>query len=167
MTPALHVFALTPADLALLMVLAGILLLYAEFNRPGTILLGACGALVLMLGIARLLPLTFSPIAAVAALAAVCLLLIEIHFSWRGLHKVSVTLATLTLIVALRFVVAQTTGVHWMVASTTGAIFCVVTYTLGRIALVAAQNKRLPGPASHGAEPSRIPLRCGLLRSTR
>lgn len=144
MIAVLHASALTPADLGLLLLLAGILLLYAEFNRPGTILLGACGALAMMLGVARLLPLTFSLAAAVLGLGAVALLLLEIRSPWRGLHKAGVTIATVTLILALRFLVVRNAGVHWVVASATGALFSVVTYTLGRIALLAAENKRLP-----------------------
>jgi membrane-bound serine protease (ClpP class) len=144
MIAASQTSALTPADLGLLLLLSGILLLYAEFNRPGTILLGACGAIAMMLGVARLLPLTFSPAAAVLALGATALLLLEIRFPWRGLHKAGVATATVALILALRFLVVRSAGVHWAVAIATGALFSIVTYTLGRIALLAAQNKRVP-----------------------
>ena len=135
---------LTPADSALLLLLAGILLLYAEFNRPGTILLGAGGALLFMLGVYKLLPLHFSVFFAGVAILGIAVQLFELRFPLRSLHAAGAAAGTLALILGLRNLIDSPSGAHWIVAIVTGAVFSAVTYTLGRIALLAARNKRLP-----------------------
>lgn len=145
MTAALHAAAINSADVAVLLLLCGILLLYAEFNRPGTILLGAFGALLMMLGVARLLPLRVSPAAILVVGAGAGLLLFEVRFPLRGVHRFGVALAATGLITGLHLLVSQPDAVHWSVAVCAGAVFSIVTYALGRIALLAARNKRLPG----------------------
>ena len=150
MNPALvrfmHLFAalgLTDADSALLLLLLGILLIYAEFNRPGTILLGAGGALLFMLGVYKLLPLEVSVMFASLAALGVAVLLFELRFALQGQHAVGAGVGTLAMVFGLHRLVIQPNGVHWMVAIFTGTVFSAVTYTLGRIALLAARNKRI------------------------
>lgn len=150
MSPALvhstHRFAargLTDADSALLLLLLGILLIYAEFNRPGTILLGATGALLFMLGVYKLLPLEVSAMFVSVAALGLALLLFELRFALQGRHAFGAGVGTLAMIFGLHHLVHQPNGVHWRVAIFTGTVFSAVTYTLGRIALLAARNKRV------------------------
>lgn len=138
---------LTSADCAVVLLLLGILLLYAEFNRPGTILLGAAGTLLFMLGVYKSLPLQFSMAFAGLAVLGLALLLVELRFPLRSLHAAGAGTAACALILALRNLVLPPNQVHWAIAIFTGIVFSAVTYTLGHIALLAARNKRLPRAA--------------------
>src|SRR5579872_276083 len=71
-------------DLALLMLIAGALLIYAEFNAPGTIAPGAIGTVLVVLSLFALnyLPLNF--FAVVLLIAAVTLFVLEAKFGAHG-----------------------------------------------------------------------------------
>ena len=134
---------LSSGDLALLMLLFGILLIYAEFNRPGTILLGAVGALLFLLGVLKLLPLAISAQSIALAGSGVLLLLWGMQGKLRSWHFAAAVAGTAAIITALHSIV-RLCPVHWAVATVAGFIFGLATYALGRIAVLAGRNKRLP-----------------------
>ena len=147
MSPALTHLLATP-DAALLAVVAGILLLYAEFNVPGTILPGCLGALSLMLGLFALSRMRLHPAALGLALAGFALLLLAL-VSTHFLLPAALSLATLTfsflhLVDSPRY----GTAIHLPTALLTASLFSLSTLWLGRIALRARRNKQLPARAS-------------------
>jgi membrane-bound serine protease (ClpP class) len=138
---ALLVFVASP-DHVLLLLLCGILFIYAEFNKPGTVLLGCIGALLLMFGLYGLGRLPLSPLGIVSTLAGVVLVGLGCKYPVRGVVTVA---GTLCLIFGLaNLVVAR--RIHLAVAIAVAIIFSFVTTWLVRIALLARQNKSLLGP---------------------
>jgi membrane-bound serine protease (ClpP class) len=91
-------------NIALLLLVGGALLVYLEFNTPGTIVPGALGTLMLLLAIfaLNLLPIRYT--AVLLLLAAVVLLVLEAKFGGHGALAIAgivcLTLGTLTLIAA-------------------------------------------------------------------
>lgn len=91
-------------NIALMLLVAGGLLIYLEFNTPGTIVPGALGTLMVMLGIfgLNLLPIRYT--AVVLLVAAVVLLVLEAKFGGHGVLAaagiVCLTFGTLTLVAA-------------------------------------------------------------------
>jgi membrane-bound serine protease (ClpP class) len=138
---ALLVFVAEP-DHAVLLLLFGILLIYAEFNKPGTVVLGCLGALLLMLGLDGLSNLALQAPAVVIALAGAGLVGLGCRYTFRRLITIA---GTLLLIFGLANLVA-TPRIHPLVAIFAASIFSFVTSWLVRIALLARQNKSLVGP---------------------
>ena len=91
-------------NVALLLLVGGALLIYLEFNTPGTIVPGALGTLMVLLAIfaLNLLPIRYT--AVLLLLAAVVLLVLEAKFGGHGALAIAgivcLTLGTLTLIAA-------------------------------------------------------------------
>jgi membrane-bound serine protease (ClpP class) len=89
-------------NIALLFLVGGALLIYLEFNTPGTIVPGALGTLMLLLGVFALdlLPIRFT--AVMLLLAAFGLMLLEAKFGGHGVLAITgivcLTFGTLTLI---------------------------------------------------------------------
>ena len=89
-------------NIALLLLVGGALLIYLEFNTPGTIVPGALGTLMVLLGIFALdlLPIRFT--AVLLLLAAFALMLLEAKFGGHGALAVAgivcLTFGMLTLI---------------------------------------------------------------------
>jgi membrane-bound serine protease (ClpP class) len=89
-------------NIALLFLVGGALLIYLEFNTPGTIVPGALGTLMLLLGVFALdlLPIRFT--AVMLLLAAFGLMLLEAKFGGHGVLAIAgivcLTFGTLTLI---------------------------------------------------------------------
>ena len=75
----LEVLLHPPPDQAVLLAVAGILLIYVELNRPGLVLPGALGLLILLLSIGTLLPLSFNPIGPVLLAASFCVQLLGLR----------------------------------------------------------------------------------------
>ncbi len=145
--PALSQLLASP-DAAVLAVVAGILLLYAEFNLPGTVLPGCLGALSLMLGLFALSHMPLRPAAlglALAGLALILLALVSTHFLLPGaLGLATLTASFLHLVDRSR----SATAVDLPTALLAASLFSAATVWLGRIALRARQNKQLPSRAS-------------------
>jgi membrane-bound serine protease (ClpP class) len=141
MSPATQVFVVNP-DHAVLLLLAGILFIYAEFNKPGTVLLGCFGALMLMLGLDGLGSLPLNPGAVALSLAGVALIGLGCRYTSRRLLTIA---GTVCLSFGLVYLVAAP-GIHPLVAVAAAVIFSFVTTWLVRIALLARQNKSLVGP---------------------
>lgn len=91
-------------NIALLLLVGGALLIYLEFNTPGTIVPGALGTLMVLLGIFALdlLPIRFT--AVLLLLAAFALMLLEAKFGGHGVLAVAgivcLAFGTLTLVAA-------------------------------------------------------------------
>ncbi len=91
-------------NVALLLLIGGALLIYLEFNTPGTIVPGALGTLMVLLAVfaLNLLPIRYT--AVLLLLAAVVLLVLEAKFGGHGVLAIAgiicLTLGMLTLVAA-------------------------------------------------------------------
>ena len=139
---ALLVFVDNP-DHAVLLLLCGILFIYAEFNKPGTVILGCFGALLTMFALYGLSLLPIRPAAVAVALAGV--ILVGLGCRLRTAGRIADVAGTLCIALGLVNLVVSP-PVHYVVAIVTAAIFSFVTSWLVRIALLARQNKSLVGP---------------------
>ena len=95
---------LVDPNIALLLLVGGALLIYLEFNSPGTIVPGALGTLMVLLAIfaLNLLPIRYT--AVMLLVAALILLLLEAKFGGHGVLAIAgiicLTFGTLTLVAA-------------------------------------------------------------------
>ena len=135
-------------NLALLLLVGGALLIYLEFNVPGTIVPGALGTvMVLLAGFALdLLPIRHAAILLLVAAAA--LLVLEVKFASHGVLAlagiVCLAFGTLTLIDAP---IPELAIRPWLAISLcTG--FGIITVILLRLAVRARHSKSLMGPAA-------------------
>ena len=137
---------LVDPNIALLLLVGGALLIYLEFNTPGTIVPGALGTLMVLLGIfgLNLLPIRYT--AVMLLLAALVLLVLEAKFGGHGALAIAgivcLTLGTLTLVAAP---VPELAVSPW-VAIGVGAGFGGITVFLVRLAVRARRAKKMLGP---------------------
>jgi membrane-bound serine protease (ClpP class) len=133
-------------NLAVLILLAGALLIYMEFNTPGTIIPGALGTLLLLLALfsLNLLPVRYTSLALIVG--AIVLMVLEAKFPSHGIlaatGTVALVLGTLTLVAGP----IPEMRVQFATAIATGIAFGLITTFLVRIAWRARQNKVLIGP---------------------
>jgi len=133
-------------NLAVLILMLGGLLIYLEFNSPGTIIPGALGTLLLLTALFALNLLPVSYLAIMLLIAALTLLLLEAKFPSHGILAgagvIALVFGTLTLvdgpIPELR--------VRLTTAIACGVAFGLITVFLVRIAVRARRNKVLTGP---------------------
>lgn len=128
-------------NIALLFLVAGALLIYLEFNVPGTIVPGALGTLLVLLGIfgLNLLPIRFT--AVVLLLAGLAFLVLEAKF---GGHGALASAGVLCLIFGAMTLVAAPIpqmDVSPAVAIALGLGFGVITVFLARLAVRAQRRK--------------------------
>lgn len=133
-------------NLAVLILVVGGLLIYLEFNTPGTIIPGALGTLLVVLALfaLNLLPVRYTSL--MLLVAAFALLILEAKFASHGVLAtagiVCLVFGTLTLVAGpipeMRVSVATAVG--------TGVAFGAITTFLVRIAIRARRNKVLTGP---------------------
>ena len=142
-------------NVALLLLVGGALLIYLEFNTPGTIVPGALGTLMVLLGIFALdlLPIRFT--AVMLLLAAFVLILLEAKFGGHGAlglaGVVCLSFGTLTLIAAP----IPELRINPWVAVGVSLGFGAITVFLVRIAMKARKLKaRLGADALVGSEAS-------------
>jgi membrane-bound serine protease (ClpP class) len=132
---------LVDPNLALLLLVGGALLIYLEFNTPGTIVPGALGTLMVMLAIfsLNLLPIRFTSV--LLLLAALVLLVLEAKVGGHGALAVAgivcLTFGTLTLVAAP---VPEMNVSPW-VAIAVGVGFGGITVLLVRLAMRARRMK--------------------------
>ena len=142
---------LTDPNLAVLVLVVGGLLIYVEFNTPGTIIPGTLGTILVLLALfaLNLLPVRYTSVMLLAA--AFALLILEAKFATHGVLAaagiVSLVIGALTLvdgpIPELR--------VHLATALSTGIAFGLITFFLVRLALQARRSKvRMGGDAMIG-----------------
>jgi membrane-bound serine protease (ClpP class) len=128
-------------NIALLLLVGGALLIYLEFNTPGTVVPGALGTLMVMLAIfaLNLLPIRFTSV--LLLLAALVLLLMEAKFGGHGVLAVAgiicLAFGTLTLVAAP----IPEMGVSPWVAFAVSAGFGGITVLLVRLAMRARRMK--------------------------
>ena len=135
-------------NIALLFLIGGALLIYLEFNAPGTIVPGALGTLMVLLAIFALdlLPIRFTSV--LLLVAALILLLLEAKFGGHGVLAIAgiicLTFGTLTLVAAP---VPEMAVSPW-VAFAVSAAFATITVFLVRIAMRARRQKSRLGPSA-------------------
>ncbi len=128
-------------NIALLLLVGGALLIYLEFNSPGTIVPGALGTLMVLLAIfaLNLLPIRYT--AVLLLLAAMVLLLLEAKFGAHGALAIAgivcLTFGTLTLVAAP----VPEMGISPLVALSVSAAFGAITVFLVRLVIRARLRK--------------------------
>jgi membrane-bound serine protease (ClpP class) len=128
-------------DIALLMLVGGALLIYLEFNTPGTIVPGALGTLMVLLAIfgLNLLPIRYT--AVLLLVAALGLLVLEAKVGGHGALAIAgivcLTFGMLTLVAAP----VPEMGVSPLIAMGVSAAFGVITVFLLRLAVRARRMK--------------------------
>jgi membrane-bound serine protease (ClpP class) len=142
-------------NIALLMLVGGALLIYLEFNTPGTIVPGALGTLMVLLAVfgLDLLPIRFT--AVLLLVAALALLLLEAKFGGHGALAIAgivcLTFGTLTLVAAP----VPEMGISPAIAIGVSAGFGLITVFLVRLAVRARKMKtRLGAEALVGSRAS-------------
>lgn len=132
-------------NIALLFLVAGALLIYLEFNVPGTIVPGALGTLMVLLGIfgLDLLPIRFT--AVLLLLAGMAFFILEAKFGGHGALAIAgilcLTFGALTLVAAP----IPQMGVNPLVAIALSLGFGGITAFLVRLAVRARRRKALIG----------------------
>jgi membrane-bound serine protease (ClpP class) len=128
-------------NIALLLLVCGALLIYLEFNVPGTIVPGALGTLMVMLAIfgLNLLPIRYT--AVLLLVAALVLMLLEAKFGGHGALAIAgivcLTFGTLTLVAAP----VPELAIHPLVAIAVSLAFGGITAFLVRLAVRARRMK--------------------------
>jgi len=128
-------------NIALLFLVCGALLIYLEFNSPGTIVPGALGTLMVLLAIFALdlLPIRYT--AVLLLLAALVLLILEAKIGGHGALAIAgilcLTFGTLTLVAAP----VPELGVSPWVAISLSIAFGGITWFLVRLAVRARKRK--------------------------
>jgi len=128
-------------NIALLLLVGGALLIYLEFNAPGTIVPGALGTLMLLLGVfgLNLLPIRYT--AVMMLVAALILMVLEAKFGAHGVLAIAgiacLVFGSLTLVAAP----VPELGVNLYVAIGLGLGFGVITVFLARLVVRALRQK--------------------------
>jgi membrane-bound serine protease (ClpP class) len=143
---------LVDPDIAILLGIAGALLIYLEFNTPGTVVPGALGTLMLLLAVfgLGLLPIRFT--AVLLLVAALGLIVLEAKFGGHGVLAVAgimcLAFGMLTLVAAP----VPELGISPAVAIGVSLAFGTITVVLVRLAFKARRMKsRLGVDALMGA----------------
>jgi membrane-bound serine protease (ClpP class) len=133
-------------DLAVVVLVFGVLLIYLEFNVPGTIVPGALGTLLVVLALfgLNLLPIHYT--AVFLLVAALALIVLEAKFTSHGALGLAGTVALIFGLVTLVDGPIPEQRVHASTAVALGLGFGVITFFLAFIALRARRNKILIGP---------------------
>jgi membrane-bound serine protease (ClpP class) len=151
---------LTNPDVAVLLLILGGLLIYLEFNVPGTVVPGSIGTLFVLLSLFGLNLLPIRHTAIVLLLAAFVLMLLEAKY---GSHGVLALAGIISLVFGLATLVdgpIPELRVHPATAIGAGLGFGAISFGLAWIALKARRGKVLTGPqAMIGAKAiARTPL---------
>lgn len=135
-------------NVAVLILIAGALLIYLEFHAPGTIVPGALGGLMVLLALfsLNLLPIRYTSLALI--IAALILMVLEAKFPSHGILALTGTaaliLGTLTLVAGP----IPQMRVQLATAISVGLAFGLITTLLVRLAWRAQRGKSLLGPAA-------------------
>jgi len=137
---------LTNPDVAVLLLVLGGLLIYLEFNVPGTVVPGSLGTLFILLSLFGLNLLPIRHTAIVLLLAAVVMMVLEVKF---GSHGVLALAGVISLVFGLATLVdgpIPELRVHTATALGAGLGFGAISFGLAWIALRARRGKVLTGP---------------------
>jgi membrane-bound serine protease (ClpP class) len=137
---------LASPDLAVMVLVLGALLIYLEFNAPGTIVPGTIGTLLVLLALfgLNLLPVHHTSI--FLLVAGLTLFVLEAKFPSHGALAL---VGTLSLIIGLATLVdgpIPEQRVHTSTAIAIGLGFSLISFSLAWIALRARRSKILTGP---------------------
>ena len=137
---------LTNPNLAVLLLVLGGLLIYLEFNVPGTIVPGSLGTLLILVSLfgLNLLPIRHTAVALL--LAALVMMVLETKFASHGMLALA---GTISLVFGLATLVdgpIPELRVHLGTALGAGIGFGVISFLLAWLALKAHRNKTLMGP---------------------
>ncbi len=132
-------------DASLLTLFAGVLLIYLECNRPGSVLPGCLGALLTLLSINAFTHMPLRQPALALIVAGVALVVADLTMPVRNPAAI---LGTISLIIGLRTLVQPfaSAHVHTPIAVVLGSSFAFTTVWLARVALRARRNKRSLSP---------------------
>jgi membrane-bound serine protease (ClpP class) len=135
-------------NLAVLILVIGGLLIYLEFNTPGTIVPGSLGTLLVLLALfaLNLLPVHYT--AVMLLIAAFTLLVLEAKFAS---HGVLATVGIFCLVFGMLTLIdgpIPELRIHTATAIGAGIGFGLVTVFLVRIAIRARRSKSLMGPSA-------------------
>ena len=130
-------------DWLVFLLLAGILLVYAEFNLPGTVVPGALGVLCIMLSLFGMSRMRISHAAILLLLLGIGLMLAELKAPSHGILSV---VGTAVVVWGLATLVVADPGVHLATAIAAGVAFGAISVTLAVLGLRARRNKLLLGP---------------------
>ncbi len=137
---------LTNPDVAVCLLVLGALLIYLEFNVPGTIVPGSLGTLFVLLGIFGLNLLPVRHTSVVLLLAALVMIVLEAKFASHGVLALA---GTISLVFGLATLVngpIPEQRVHLGLALGAGLGFGLISFWLAYIAIRARRNKVLVGP---------------------
>ena len=135
-------------NIALLLLVCGALLIYLEFNVPGTIVPGALGTLMVLLSVfaLNLLPIHYT--AVLLLVAALVFILLEAKFGGHGALAIAgivcLTFGMLTLVAAP---VPEMAVSPWVALSVSAAFGCITVF-LVRLATRARRMKSRLGPSA-------------------
>jgi membrane-bound serine protease (ClpP class) len=151
---------LTNPDIAVLLLVLGGLLIYLEFNVPGTVVPGSLGTLFVLLSLFGLNLLPIRHTAIVLLLAALVMMVLELKF---GGHGILALAGVVSLIFGLATLVdgpIPEMRVHVATALGAGLGFGAISFGLAWIALKARRGKVLTGPQAMigGTAIARTPL---------
>ena len=133
-------------NLAVLLLLLGGLLIYLEFNTPGTIVPGAIGTLLVLLAFFALNLLPIHGASVLLLIAAMVLLILEAKFSSHGILALTGTISLVFGLLTLVDGPIPEMRVHLGTAIATGVAFGSITFFLAFIALKARRAKLRMGP---------------------
>jgi membrane-bound serine protease (ClpP class) len=142
---------LTDPNLAMLVLMVGGLLIYVEFNTPGTIIPGTLGTILVLLAVfgLNLLPVRYTSV--MLLVAAFALLILEAHFATHGVLAAAGILCLVIGALTLVDGPIPELRVHLATALSAGLAFGLITVFLLRLALRARRSKvRMGGDAMIG-----------------
>ncbi len=133
-------------NVAVLILLAGALLIYLEFHVPGTIIPGALGTLMVLLALfsLNLLPVRYTALALIVC--ALILMVLEAKFPSHGVLALSGTVALVLGLLTLVAGPIPQMRVQYATAIAAGLAFGSITSLLAWLALRARRNKVMVGP---------------------
>ncbi len=136
---------LTDPNLALLVLVLGGLLIYVEFNTPGTIVPGTLGTILVLIALfaLNLLPVRYTSV--MLLVAAFVLLILEAHFATHGVLAGAGILALVFGALTLVDGPIPELRVHLATALSAGLAFGLITVFLLRLALRARRSKSRTG----------------------
>lgn len=137
---------LTNPNLTVLLLVLGGLLIYLEFNVPGTIVPGSIGTLFVLLGLFGLDLLPIRHTSVLLLFAAFVLIVLETKFASHGILALAGTIALVFGLATLVDGPIPELRVHLGTAVGAGVGFGIISFWLAWIALRAHRNKTLMGP---------------------
>ncbi|MEO6912214.1 MAG: nodulation protein NfeD [Edaphobacter sp.] len=151
---------LADPNLAVLLLVLGGLLIYLEFNVPGTIIPGSLGTLLVLLSLFGLNLLPIRHTSVLLLVAAIVLMLLEVKFASHGILAL---VGTASLVFGLATLVDAPIAemqVHTGTALGAGIGFGTISFGLAWIAVRARRGKVLTGPQAMlgGIAVTRTPL---------